>query len=181
MYVLTICLKHRKYIVILYIFLYVVCLFASAVCLRFYTEFVKHFRFRCLDFRFVCWHFWLFIRISDFTINTRVYLLVQKAIVIYQTRAIISWKASTTLWKSERIFERTCQGVKPGKAQKRVKARVVVTRRCARLSKINERGMKTNRKMEEKKKSKKGKGKEGRKERQVLRVIFDASEHLKRH
>lgn len=33
----------------------------------------------------------------------------------------------------------------------------------------------------EKKKSKKGKGKEGRKERQVLRVIFDASEHLKRH
>lgn len=31
------------------------------------------------------------------------------------------------------------------------------------------------------KKRKKGKGKEGRKERQVLRVIFDASEHLKRH
>lgn len=63
-----------------------------------------------------------------------------------------------------------------------MKARVVVTRRCACLSKINERGMKTNRKMEEKKKKrKKGKGKEGRKERQVLRVIFDASEHLKRH
>lgn len=45
MYVLTISLKHRKYIVILYIFLYVICLFTSAVCLHLYTEFVKHFRF----------------------------------------------------------------------------------------------------------------------------------------
>ena len=42
-----------------------------------------------------------------------------------------------------------------------MKARVVVTRRCACLSKINERGMKTNRKMEEKKKKEKGEG-EGR-------------------
>lgn len=44
-YVLTISLKHRKYIVIPYIFLYVVCLFTSADCLRLYTEFVKHFKF----------------------------------------------------------------------------------------------------------------------------------------